>query len=152
MDLKSLIEDYLKEGKLMQIATSKENTPWVASVWFVHDDKLNLFFISTKDRRHSKEIKENPKVAGTIVIPHLKGSGEKVRGLQFEGIARETNAYEMDLANQLYKGKYELAEEIALEELMDPKVTFGYYIIEPKTFVLFDEINFPDDPRQELKV
>lgn len=152
MDLKSLIEDYLKEGKLMQVATSKGNKPWVASVWYVHDEKWNLYFISKKHRRHSKEIIENPEVAGVIVTPHTKGSGEKVRGLQFNGVARETNGHEMDKANKLYKAKYELAEEIALEELMDPKVTYGYYIIEPKTFVLFDEINFPDDPRQELKV
>lgn len=149
MDLRKLIEDYLKEAKLMQLATCKGDKPWICSVWYVHDKNWNLYFISQKNRRHSLELKENHHVAGAIVSPHTKGSGEKVRGLQFEGKARETKEDEADKANRLYRTKYALAEHINLEELMDPKVTYGYYIIEPKNFVLFDEINFPDNPRQE---
>lgn len=156
MELKKLIEDYLKEAKLMQIASVKDNKPWVASVWYVHDKDWNLHFISRKNRRHSLELKENPNIAGTITIPHTKGSGEKVRGLQFEGTAHDlTGKDELETlkrAKELYLEKYSMAEDIPIENLSDPNGVATYYVIHPSKFVLFDEVNFPDNPRQELKI
>jgi len=108
MDLRKLIEDYLKKAMLMQIATVKNKKPWVASVWYAHDEDWNLYFISRKSRRHSQEIKKNPNIAGAIAIPHTKGSGEKVRGLQFEGTARVTKGKEVKKAVDLYLAKYPL--------------------------------------------
>lgn len=151
-DLKSLVMEYLTIAKLMQIATVKSSRPWVASVWYTNDDAMNLYFISRKARRHSLEIKDNPNVAGTIVVPHVIGSGEKVRGLQFEGIAGMCIGDQALKAKQLYTAKYPRAEDIPAEKLADPDFTVAYYVVMPKLFVLFDEINFPDQPRQELPV
>lgn len=153
-NIKELIIDYLNQAKLMQIATSKNNKPWVASVWYVHDEKLNLYFISKRHRRHSLELKDNPNIAGAIVVPHTKGSGEKVRGLQFEGTSHDLTDEpdELEKVHKLYLAKYSLAEDIPLKQLTDSKWLATYYVVHPKTFVLFDEINFPDNPRQELKL
>lgn len=106
MSLEKLIEEYLREAKLMQVATVKNNRPWVASVWYVHDKDWNLYFISRKSRRHSLELKDNQYVAGTIVKPHTKGSGEKVRGIQFEGKAKETKGKTLELARSLAEARY----------------------------------------------
>lgn len=151
-DLRKLVVEYLREAKLMQVATAKDNKPWAATVWYVHDDKLNLYFISRKSRRHSLEIKETPNVAGAITVPHTIGSGEKVRGLQFEGVAEECSGKDLEKARELYLAKYKTAEKIPLENLRDPNFIATYYTIRPTMFVLFDEINFPDEPRQELKL
>jgi uncharacterized protein YhbP (UPF0306 family) len=148
----TLVREYLKEAKLMQIATVKDGKPWVASVWYANDDKLNLYFISRKTRRHSLELKDNTNVAGTIVKPHTIGSGEKVRGLQFEGIASECTNADLETASTLYLQKYPTAEKIPLETLRKPDFIAAFYIIKPKMFVLFDEVNYPDDPRQEMPV
>lgn len=150
LDIKKLIIDYLKEAKLMQVATAKNNKPWIATVWYVHDDDLNLYFISRKTRRHSLELKENSHVAGAIVKPHTIGSGEKVRGLQFEGIGEECSHDVLGKARDLYLAKYPTAEQIPLEQLQDPTFIAAFYVIRPTTFVLFDEVSFPDNPRQEL--
>lgn len=40
MELKKIIEDYLKEAKLMQLATSVDGQPWVCSVWFAADEVM----------------------------------------------------------------------------------------------------------------
>lgn len=152
MKVRKLIEDYLKEAMLMQIATVKNKKPWVASVWYAHDEDWNLYFISRKSRRHSQEIKKNPNIAGAIVIPHTKGSGEKVRGLQFEGTVRITKGREVKKAVDLYLAKYPLAEKISLEELQNPNCPYPFYIVKPSMFVLFDEINFPNNPRQEYSL
>lgn len=147
-----LLKEYLNEAKLMQVATSNGNKPWVASVWYVHDNNLNLYWISRKARRHSIELGKNPNVAGAIVKPHTIGSGQKVRGVQFEGTARPCNAVELIKAYKLYTGKYRRAEKIPAKELLSKAVKYTYYKITPKSFVLFDEVNFPKDPRQEIKL
>ena len=151
-DLKGMMRDYLKEAKLMQIATAKENKPWIATVWYVHDDEFNLYFISKRKRRHSLEIKANQNVAGAIVKPHFKGNGEKVRGLQFEGLAEEAKGAELEKARKSYLEKYELAEKIPIEKLQDPDFIATFYVIRPDRIVLFDEVNFPEKPQQELKL
>ncbi len=151
-DARALIEQYLREAKLMSIATASGNRPWVASVWYVHDKDWNLYFISKKSRRHSLELKKNSCVAGTITKLFVIGSGEKVRGLQFEGTARECNWKELKTANDLYLRKYRKAEHIPLSMLRLAKFVAAYYIVKPKSIVLFDEVNFPKDPRQEVKV
>lgn len=87
MKLKKLIEDYLKEAWMMQVATSHNSQPWACTVYFAHDENWHLYWISLPTRRHSKEIRENNKIAGTIVLPHVPG--DKVRGLQFQGIAKK---------------------------------------------------------------
>ncbi|MBI2327786.1 pyridoxamine 5'-phosphate oxidase family protein [Candidatus Curtissbacteria bacterium] len=151
-NLKELIAEYLRDAKLMQVATSQNNKPWIATVWYVNDEDWNLYFISRKNRRHSLEINNNPYVAGAIVLPHTKGSGEKVRGLQFEGKAEEAKGKALKKARNLYLIKYSSAEDIPLKKLEDPKFIATFYVIHPKAFILFDEVNFPDNPRQELKL
>ncbi len=150
-NLRKLIGDYLAEAKMMCLATSKDNKPWACTAWFVADGEWNLYFISGKSRRHSLELKENSNVAGTIVKPHLKGSGEKVQGIQFEGSCAECNKLELVKAIALYVKKYPLAIMKA-EDLLKPGVGHTFYKIKPSAIVLFDEINFPDEPRQELKL
>ena len=86
METGKLIKDYLDTAILMQIATVRENQPWACSVYFAHDNNLSLFWISTPERRHSQEIYDNEKIAGTIVLPHTPG--DKVRGIQFQGVAK----------------------------------------------------------------
>ena len=151
MNLRKLIKDYLKEAKLMQVATSVGNHPWVCSVWYVHDENFNLYFISRKDRRHSKEIKNNSDVAGTIVIPHEEGIGQKVRGIQFEGKAEMIGIGGLYKAYQLLKEKYPNAVKHipTLDLIKKGSILVRLYKIIPKSIVLFDEINFPDNPRQE---
>jgi len=152
MNLEKLIREYLDEAKMMQIATVDAGQPWCCTVWYAHDEDLNLYWISSKDRRHSIEIAKDNKVAGTIVIPHLKGSGEKVRGLQFQGVASETSGDAQILGRNLYIKKYDRPQNHHEEVLTDPDADANWYIIKPSQIVLFDQINFPDSPRQEFQV
>ncbi len=152
MKLKKMIMDYLDECKLMTIATVNGNKPWAATVWYVHGKDFSLYFLSRRGRRHSLELKNNPNAAGTITKPHMKGSGEKVRGLQFEGIAKEASGKTLRRAQKLYLAKCPKAQKIPVERLEDPKFIATFYVVRPRIFVLFDEVNFPDDPRQELRL
>lgn len=147
MKLRKLIEDYLKKAKLMQVATSKDNRPWACSVYFAYDNSLNLYWISLPSTRHSREIKDNNRVAGAIVLPHK--SGDKVRGLQFEGTAKElTEKKEIKGAVKYYAERYGMAGK-RVKAIVDNKDGHMCYRVKPDLFVLFDEANFPNDLRQE---
>lgn len=141
------IEGYLHEARLMQVATARDNQPWACSVYFAYDDKLNLYWISKQTRRHSQEILKNNKVAGTIVLSHTPG--DKVHGLQFQGTAQELNEKkDAETAMKYYGSRYGMPQEriTAIIENTDGHVC---YRITPSLIVLFDEIHFPDKPRQE---
>ena len=147
--LKKLIAAYLKEAILMQVATAKGSQPWACSVYFAYDRDFNLYWISKATTRHSKEIMGNKKVAGTIVLPHK--FGDDMRGLSFQGTAKELKGKEAIVGMARY------AKRFAMKKPRVDKILKGLdghycYKITPKMFVLFDEVNFPDDPRQEYKV
>jgi uncharacterized protein len=148
--LKDLIIEYLQQAKLLQVATSKDNQPWACTVYFAHDENLNLYWISTPKRRHSIELRINPKVAGIIVLPHIPG--DEVRGLQFQGTAQELRDPDEALtAMQYYKDRYNMPPA-RVDAIINDTDGHLCYKITPSTIVLFDELNFPDNPRQEYQV
>lgn len=147
-DLKELISEYLKEAKLMQIATSLDGQPWVCSVWFAADKDLNIYWFSSAVRRHSKEVLINPKVSGAIVLPQTPD--DPPRGIQFSGEARLLkDEAEIDKAVSYYAGRIFSKDKIK-EFMEDTGNPHKFYKIKPTQFVLFDIVNFPDNSRQEL--
>lgn len=150
VDLRQLIKDHLKEAKLMQLATSIDNQPWVCSVWFAADDDLNIYWFSSITRRHSDEVLKNNKVAGAIVLP--QSPTDPPRGLQFQGIAHVLERKEdIDKAISVYEGRIFSKEKIA-EFMTHEQRPHKFYRIKVTQFVLFDAVNFPDNSRQELKL
>jgi uncharacterized protein YhbP (UPF0306 family) len=149
-ELRQLIEEYLGEAKLMQLATTQGSQPWVCNVYFAFDSRLNLYWISGPNRRHSIELRENQKVAGAIVhSPDPKNPG---RGVQFEGVAKEvTEKEEMREAIRFYAERYGMSAE-RVEAVISGADGHLPYKITPKKYVLFDELNFPDNPYQEYKL
>lgn len=144
--MRNLISDYLKHAFIMQLSTSVNNQSWTCTVYFAYDENLNLYWISRPDRRHSQEITQNPKVSGAIVKLHTYG--EKVRGVQYQGTAQKLENEEEVFAIETYTNRYNTAR---------PRVTpqeesRSIYRVKPELFVLFDEVNFPENPRQELRI
>lgn len=149
MELRKLIEDYLKEAKMLQVATTKDDQPWACTVYFAFDEELNLYWISKLSCRHSEEIRNNEKVAGVIVLPHTPG--DKVRGLQLQGIAKELSKDELVSGMKYYAKRFGMKPE-RVNTIIDGSDGHICYKIKPTLYVLFDEANFSDDPRQEYKL
>ncbi len=150
MKLKKLIEEYLAKANLMQVATSRDNQPWACSVYFAYDEQLNLYWMSKPERRRSEELRLNEKVAGTIVLPH--SPGDKVRGIQFQGVAKELRSHEeIEQGMKYYASRLGMKSD-RVQVVLQNKSDHFCYKITPTLYVLFDAENFPDDPRQELKM
>jgi len=130
----------------MQLATCFDDKPWCVTVYYAHDNLHNLYWLSLPDTRHSKELLSNPKVAGAIVLPQTYG--QPVSGLSFEGQARLISASaELDQSFEAYAERYD--SHGRLESLKNGSDNHRLFQIKPTSFVLFDQLNFPDQPRQE---
>ena len=89
------MEDYIKEAKdiisnniYMTVATaSPEGEPWISPVFFAYDDTFNLYWVSDKNSRHSKLIRENDRIA-IVVFDSSAPEGEG-DGVYFEAQAVE---------------------------------------------------------------
>ena len=148
-NLRKLITDYLEEAKFMQIATVSGEQPWSCTVYFICDKNLDLYWISKPDARHSKEIHKNNKIAASIPV---KFSDLTVVGIQVEGDADviEVN-YEIKRMIRLYTDRFDRGEKW-YENFIAGNNEHKLYRIKPRLFVLFDRVNFPENPRQELKL
>ncbi len=149
--VEKLIRDYLKEAKLMQLATCAGDQPWVASVWFSSDEDLNLYFMSRNDRRHCCELRDNPRVAGGIAHPPFEKPGGKVRGLAFQGRAEEAGGPLSKAAYAYYRKRWSQAlGRVKPGGVAGDFTRARVYRITPSLYVLYDEVNFPEQPRQEF--
>ena len=133
--MENKLKEVLSSVKQMVICTCKENKPWAATVIFACDQELNLYFFSSKERRHSKEIKKNKYVAGAVASEHKQGLHEPVHlGVQFEGTCQLVNKKEAEASYELFRKCHPRIVEFhdkkdAIKELYKVKV---------KKFVLFD--------------
>ena len=146
MDAAGLVKKYLGEKQVMQLATVKDGQPWVCNLHFVPSEAGILYWVSKTHRRHSQDIENDSKAAAAIAV---KGPEHPVIGIQIEGKATVvTDKKEIEKAMKLYDSRYKVSKEF-YNAVLDGSASEIFYKITPTLIVLFDEENFPDDPRQE---
>jgi uncharacterized protein YhbP (UPF0306 family) len=144
MDLNTLLKEYLTKNKVMQLATINNGQPWLCNVYYVADGN-NIYWTSAKNRRHSLEIHKNPKVAATIVH-----DPDKKQAIQITGEASEVSLDDAERVDKLYGDKYGHKSSRLEEVKADTPASRAYWILKPRTISFWDEVNFPDSPKQEL--
>jgi uncharacterized protein YhbP (UPF0306 family) len=144
---KELVESYLIDAKLMQIATVSDGKPWICTVYFVSDSDNNLFWLSHPVRRHSQEIEKYPNIAVAIAVKH----DQPIIGIQAEGLACIVKDAEIvkDVMSD-YVAKYGNGKDF-YDNFVAGTNQHNLYKFAPSSIVLFDEVNFADDPRQTVK-
>lgn len=142
------ISKYLDDYMVVQIATVGEEGPWVCSVYFVADDKLNIYWLSEPHVRHSKNIELDPRAAITMAIK----TDLPVIGLSTEGkveIVKDLETVEFVLNK--YVDKYNAGEQF-VDRFKKGINKHQLYKFNPDKYVLFDEVNYPDVGSKELKI
>jgi len=130
----SLVQEILKNGYLLSLATLDQQGVWVADVIYVHDDKFNLYFLSRTDRRHSLAIHNNSHVAGTITLSN--SPEEKDKGIQLEGFARKIEGDILHIATA-YALKRKKPVPTKDGEIFKPGQS--WYCVQPKRIELIYE-------------
>lgn len=143
--IETLIRQYLAKVQVMQLATVKDGQPWCCNVHYAFDDELNLYWVSTPARRHSQEIASNAKVAAAIMLK----PDNPVIGVQIEGVAIQlADRAELEKAVRVYDDRYHHDPEF-FDDYVAGKREHKVYRLTPRSIVLFSEVDFPGDPRQE---
>lgn len=65
MDNKDTLLNFLKQQRLMFIA-AKDDDVWIASVYYVIDENVKLYFISSIATKHSQQILKNQNIVFSI--------------------------------------------------------------------------------------
>jgi uncharacterized protein YhbP (UPF0306 family) len=148
MESTEILDDYLPQQHMMQLATLAGDQPWCCTVYYVHDPEHNLYWASLPTRRHSQEIAIHPKVAAAIAIQHVKG--QPVTGLQYEGVAEMLKpAPETRPIAELYAAKFGRDAQW-VDDIVAGRTQHRLYKLTPVAIQLFDEAGFPENPEQKL--
>lgn len=139
--------EVLEKASLLSLGTTGNDGPWVADVVFLHDDDLNIYWISSPKTRHSQNILENGKAAGSIT--YLAESKAANFGIQFEGKAEKLDGINFDLLIKYLKKKgSKLPSPSQASEMLNNR---SWYKITPSKIFLIDEENF-GFKRQEVEL
>lgn len=145
--MKDLIEQYLNENKHMQLATVANGEPWICTVYFAHDNDFNVYWMSARERQHSVEITNNSKAAITVVR-----DTDRKQALQIIGNAHEVANDDLERVHELYQSKFGV-KDYNLNEIKQHQPTGrAYWRFTPTEISLWDEVNFPDAPKQKYKL
>lgn len=115
-DIKKLIQEVLEKGYLLSLATQDEGGLWVADVIYVHDENLNIYWLSQTQTRHSQAILTNNMVAGTVTVSN--NQGEQNLGIQFEGVAEKIEGDVLEIAKK-HRAKRDKPEPQTEGEILD---------------------------------
>jgi hypothetical protein len=105
--------------------------------------------MSIPTRRHSIEIDQNPNVAIALKIHENTKEENYAIGISAEGNAKLIGKEEIEKIGNQYVKKLD-KEPTLVDDILNGKKPFKFYRFNPIKLVLFDNKNFPDDPRQEL--
>ena len=148
-DITKKILDYLKEAKVLQLATvGVEGKPWISNVHFVNDKEGNIYWLSTEVRRHSAEIAANHHVAVSVVVK----SDLPVIGIQAEGTAELIDGVTMFKPIIVaYVKKHGTGKQF-YERAMKGINSHKLYKFTPSMYSLFDEVSFPKTAPQKWMI
>jgi len=88
------------------IATSSpDGQPWNSPVYYNHDEKMNIYWVSDKNGQHSKNIKENSRVF-IVLYDSTATEGEGV-GVYIQAVASQvTDPKEILKVRRIKKGSH----------------------------------------------
>jgi len=149
-EVKKLITDNLNQTKMMQIATISDGKPWICNVWFVTDDDLNIYWLSSTKVRHSQAISIDPNVA-IAFYKFQQPSDPSVAGVQMEGTAEIlTDQEDIEKAIQLYSERI-FGLDMIKQFMSSPYEPRRFYRAKASRFIVLDTAFSQEDPYHEYK-
>lgn len=144
-------EDYRNLGAFLDsfgtltLATHGDSGPWAATLFFAHDQQLNLYFVSSNNSRHVRDSLSADKVAATVNADHKEWTS--IRGLQISGTVRRLNQDERAEAQSLYLEKFKDLKHVictpssaAERKISGSFQASDFFCIRPLTIRMIDNI------------
>jgi len=112
---------YIRDHITMTLATSRDDCPRAATVFYANDG-FDLYFISDPDSIHSLDLLANPRVFVTISQDYA--DWQQIQGIQLSGRAEPIQ--DGSRANELYSAKFPFVSGFPPESLNYWKITAGW--------------------------
>lgn len=135
----------------MQLATAANNRPYLCTLHYYSDNNLNFYWCSLLTRRHSKEIEQNKQVSSYVLVHENTPNEDYVIGITILGTAELIGADIDPKIVSSYNEKLDKDPDF-VKDVISGKSPHKFYRLKPQQIVLFDNKNFPDNPRQEWKL
>ena|ERR1700722_12289276 len=145
-----VLKEHLRLGTYMFVSTW---APWSFTCWYDLTDDLEFVFLSKETRRHSGELRERPDACGAVLneVPE-GGPGNPVKGVYFEGPVECLRGEPLARAYEGYANRWRDAPDVpSLDHIVSRDNADRLWMLRPTGFVLFDAVNFPKDPRREIR-
>ncbi len=116
------IANYLRANDLLHLSVIHRGRPYGASCFYIFDEKRwALLFASSPDSVHMRALVEDWNVAGTIAC--CDQSIARLRGVQFQGVARVASEEQKRLYTRKYPQILAIREPVWAIELHWIKMT-----------------------------
>lgn len=99
---------FLKKHHVLTLATVSGDQPWTANCFYAFmEEQMSFVFTSDNETRHIKEVNQNPKVAGNVVLEtSIIG---KIQGIQFSGMLELAEGEALEKASSAYLKRFPFA-------------------------------------------
>lgn len=102
-DLIQKVEEYLRTQHIATLATAAADGPWAAAVFYVSDGRT-LYFLSSPNSRHCRNLERDARAAATIQGDYW--DWEQIKGVQLEGRVSLLTGQEEERSRLLYAKKF----------------------------------------------
>ena len=100
--------EFIKNHHVLTLATSQNNEPYCANCFYTYVEDENVFvFTSDMETRHIQDVKEQNKVAASIVLE--TSTIGKIQGLQITGILEVPEGGLKQKVNKVYLKQFPYA-------------------------------------------
>ena len=103
MDVSEAVLAYLQKHQVLTLATSGDDGPWAAALFYA-SERYDLYFLSSPTTRHSRHIAADGRVAATIQEDY--SDWRAIQGIQLEGEATMLAGEEAEAARTIYGMKF----------------------------------------------
>ena len=133
----------------MSVATYNKE-PWIATVYYIVDKDLNLYFLSSASSRHAQYIFKNENVACNIFDSHQKVTDKKV-GVQIYGTCSALESVnEIEPILKMWHKLYPGSKCSDLRKIKNHEIDTRVFKVVPKRIKFFNEQLFPDKGAMEV--
>lgn len=130
--IKKEISRFLKSNGILTLAVSSDDTPWICTLYYGVDNKMNLYVVTDPNNTHGNIMAKNPKVAFNIFDSRQKITKPK-KGLQGKGkisMVKELKNVTTAL-NLWHTANSGIEERITAKNILDKKSDTKIFKITP---------------------
>ena len=140
-NIKETILGFLNNHHTMSLATSRDDCPFAASLFYANDGFI-IYFLSSPVSQHSLNLSQNPNVAITINKDYSEW--RMIKGLQIIGKADKVPEEELPIVIKTYSEKHSFVRLILWDRNFSSRIVdVGFFKVIPETVRLIDnEVGF----------